>query len=93
MKSAKNETLGEQFHRVEDYCDKFGRYKEREAIEQARAVVERVGMDKIELAMLLNLNLETAEEGHSLIPTLRDKFSLEELQGILEELTQLRKGS
>ncbi|KAI1373633.1 RNA polymerase Rpb4 [Hypoxylon crocopeplum] len=73
-----------------DYLDTFARFKKKENVEAVeRLLSSHKELHKFERAQLGSLCCETAEEAKFLIPSLNDKISDEDLQGILDEMYKL----
>lgn len=83
-----NET--EMLMKTTDYLDHFARFKRKENVEAVeRLLSAHKELAKFERAQLGSLCCDTAEEAKTLIPSLQDKISDEELQDLLDEITKL----
>ncbi|KAJ9144860.1 hypothetical protein NKR19_g6235 [Coniochaeta hoffmannii] len=84
----RNET--EILNKTLDYLDAFARIKGKENVEAAeRLLSARKELTKFERAQIGSLCCETADEAKTLIPSLADKISDEDLQTLLDELYKL----
>jgi DNA-directed RNA polymerase II subunit RPB4 len=73
-----------------DYLDHFARFKRKENVEAVeRLLSAHKELAKFERAQLGSLCCDTAEEAKTLVPSLQDKISDEELQDLLDEITKL----
>eukprot|EP00455_Lapot_gusevi_P012450 TRINITY_DN15907_c0_g1_i2.p1 TRINITY_DN15907_c0_g1~~TRINITY_DN15907_c0_g1_i2.p1 ORF type:complete len:142 (-),score=32.21 TRINITY_DN15907_c0_g1_i2:261-686(-) len=67
------------FQKTFKYVNKFNNFKTRQALSEAtqlmKQYVKDYGVDEFEIAVLQNLNIETAEEAKELIPTLKEKLN------------------
>lgn len=73
-----------------EYLDHFARFKRKENVEAVeRLLSAHKELAKFERAQLGSLCCDTAEEAKTLIPSLQDKISDEELQELLDEITKL----
>ncbi|KAE8445904.1 hypothetical protein EG329_012683 [Mollisiaceae sp. DMI_Dod_QoI] len=83
-----NET--EMLLKTTEYLDHFARFKRKENVEAVeRLLSAHKELAKFERAQLGSLCCDTAEEAKTLIPSLQDKISDEELQELLDEITKL----
>ncbi|CZR65869.1 related to DNA-directed RNA polymerase II chain [Phialocephala subalpina] len=83
-----NET--EMLVKTTDYLDHFARFKRKENVEAVeRLLSAHKELAKFERAQLGSLCCDTAEEAKTLIPSLQDKITDEELQELLDEITKL----
>ncbi|KAJ8126884.1 hypothetical protein O1611_g6750 [Lasiodiplodia mahajangana] len=83
-----NET--EMLTKTIDYLDAFSRFKKKENVEAVeRLLSSHKEFHKFERAQLGSLCCETAEEAKTLIPSLTDKISDEDLQELLDEVNKL----
>ncbi|EEB05444.1 DNA-directed RNA polymerase II complex subunit Rpb4 [Schizosaccharomyces japonicus yFS275] len=73
-----------------EYFNIFARFKTQEATYACERILGN-RFHKFERAQLGTLCCEDAEEARTLIPSLATKISDESLQGILDELSTLRK--
>ncbi|KAM9979992.1 hypothetical protein ACTFIZ_006251 [Dictyostelium cf. discoideum] len=78
------------FHKTLAYAEKFSRYKNKTSIKQVRTALSKQNLEEFEIASLANLCPEISDEAKSLIPSLK-KMEDDELQAILDELSNLRK--
>lgn len=84
----RNET--EILNKTLDYLDAFARIKGKENVEAAeRLLSARKELTKFERAQIGSLCCETADEAKTLIPSLTDKISDDDLQTLLDELYKL----
>lgn len=76
--------------RTLDYLDAFARFKQKENVEAVeRLLSAHKELAKFERAQLGSLCCETAEEAKTLIPSLADKISDDDLQELLDEMYKL----
>lgn len=72
------------------YLENFARFKRKENVEAVeRLLSARKELAKFERAQLGSLCCDTAEEAKTLIPSLQDKITDEDLQSLLDEITKL----
>ncbi|KAK0510958.1 hypothetical protein JMJ35_006510 [Cladonia borealis] len=77
--------------KTQDYLDVFARFKQKENIEAVeRTLATRQELELFERAQLGSLCCETSEEAKTLIPSLEQKISDEDLQELLDDITKLR---
>ncbi|KAG4417500.1 hypothetical protein IFR04_009383 [Cadophora malorum] len=73
-----------------EYLDHFARFKRKENVEAVeRLLSAHKELAKFERAQLGSLCCDTAEEAKTLVPSLQDKISDDELQELLDEITKL----
>jgi DNA-directed RNA polymerase II subunit RPB4 len=73
-----------------DYLDTFARFKKKENVEAVeRLLSARKELTKFERAQLGSLCCDTADEAKTLIPSLQDKISDEDLGDLLDEMEKL----
>mmetsp|Transcript_8338 Transcript_8338/g.9294 ORF Transcript_8338/g.9294 Transcript_8338/m.9294 type:complete len:133 (+) Transcript_8338:570-968(+) len=88
-----DENFGDVFGKTYEYVAQFGRYKDKEVVEEIRKALLRFS-DKLapfEIVQLGNLCPETEDEAVSLIPSLKDKVDTIDLNEVLAELAKYRK--
>ncbi|KAK8150943.1 RNA polymerase B [Beauveria asiatica] len=74
-----------------DYLDHFARFTQKENVEAVeRLLSTHKDLAKFERAQLGSLCCETADEAKTLIPSLADKISDEDLKELLEEISKLQ---
>lgn len=74
-----------------DYLVEFSRFKTQDITEQADRLMQGSGkLNIVERAQLGSLLPETADEAKTLIPSIANKISDDELQDVLNELNKLR---
>ncbi|KAL8916084.1 MAG: hypothetical protein Q9172_006467 [Xanthocarpia lactea] len=84
-----NET--ETLIKTQDYLEVFARFKQTENIEAVERVLSaKQELERFERSQLGSLCCETAEEAKTLIPSLANKISDEDLQELLNDITQFR---
>ncbi|KAI5310756.1 RNA polymerase B, partial [Ascosphaera atra] len=77
--------------KTQDYLEVFARFKEKENIEAVeRLLSAHPELELFERSQLGSLCCDNAEEAKSLIPSLANKISDNDLQELLDELTKLR---
>jgi DNA-directed RNA polymerase II subunit RPB4 len=73
------------------YLDHFARFKAKESVEAVeRLLAARTELAKFERAQLGTLCCEEADEAKTLIPSLADKITDEDLQLLLTEIMKQR---
>ncbi|KAJ9157789.1 hypothetical protein NKR23_g705 [Pleurostoma richardsiae] len=73
-----------------DYLDAFSRFKQKENVEAVeRLLSSHKQLSKFERAQLGSLCCDSAEEAKTLIPSLADKITDEELQELLDQIGKL----
>jgi len=86
----KNVNETEMLLKTTEYLDHFARFKRKENVEAVeRLLSAHKELAKFERAQLGSLCCDTAEEAKTLIPSLTDKISDEDLQELLDEITKL----
>ncbi|KAH7031610.1 RNA polymerase Rpb4 [Microdochium trichocladiopsis] len=86
----KNVNETEMLTKTIDYLDAFSRFKQKEHVEAVeRLLSAHKEFHKFERAQLGSLCCETAEEAKTLIPSLQDKISDDDLQELLDEMYKL----
>jgi len=86
----KNINDTEMLMKTTEYLDHFARFKRKENVEAVeRLLSAHKQLAKFERAQLGSLCCDTAEEAKTLIPSLAEKISDEELQELLDEITKL----
>ncbi|KAL8655854.1 MAG: hypothetical protein Q9226_002883 [Calogaya cf. arnoldii] len=84
-----NET--ETLIKTQDYLEVFARFKQKENIEAVERVLgAKTELELFEKSQLGSLCCESAEEAKTLIPSLSNKISDDELQELLDNITQFR---
>ncbi|KAL8850820.1 MAG: hypothetical protein Q9221_004234 [Calogaya cf. arnoldii] len=84
-----NET--ETLIKTQDYLEVFARFKQKENIEAVERVLgAKTDLELFEKSQLGSLCCESAEEAKTLIPSLANKISDDDLQEILDNITQFR---
>ncbi|KAL8643162.1 MAG: hypothetical protein Q9228_000224 [Teloschistes exilis] len=77
--------------KTQDYLDVFARFKQKENIEAVeRYLATKTELELFERSQLGSLCCESAEEAKTLIPSLTNKISDQDLQELLDEITKLR---
>lgn len=80
----------EIFQKTAEYLDHFARFKRKENVEAVeRLLSAHKELAKFERAQLGSLCCDTAEEAKTLIPSLQDKITDDDLQELLDEITKL----
>lgn len=91
MAQGRDVTESENIKNTVQYLEIFARFKQRETIEAVERVLKaQVKLEPFERSQIGSLCCETAEEAKTLIPSLQDKISEQELQEVLDEITKLR---
>ncbi|KAL2756171.1 hypothetical protein ACRALDRAFT_1076514 [Sodiomyces alcalophilus JCM 7366] len=87
----KNVNETEMLTQTLNYLDAFSRFRQKENVEAVeRLLSAHKQLAKFERAQLGSLCCETAEEAKTLIPSLADKISDDELQELLDEISKLQ---
>jgi len=87
----KNVNDTEMLVKTMDYLDHFARFKRKENVEAVeRLLSAHQELAKFERAQLGSLCCELAEEAKTLIPSLADKITDEDLQELLNEISKHR---
>ncbi|KAL6720772.1 hypothetical protein ACLMJK_002697 [Lecanora helva] len=77
--------------KTQDYLDVFARFKQKENIEAVeRMLTAHTELELFERSQLGSLCCESAEEAKTLIPSLSNKISDNDLQELLDDITKLR---
>eukprot|EP00054_Salpingoeca_dolichothecata_P003143 m.25544 g.25544 ORF g.25544 m.25544 type:complete len:140 (+) comp13579_c1_seq2:43-462(+) len=82
--------LAPMFQKTLAYCERFGHFKNTEAVKEVRNVLVDKGLHSFEQAALANLCPENADEAKTLIPSLKDRIDDEELAEILQDIQSFR---
>ncbi|KAM0313814.1 hypothetical protein ACHAO8_005205 [Botrytis cinerea] len=86
----KNVNETEILSKTQEYLDHFARFKRKENVEAVeRLLGSRGELAKFERAQLGSLCCDTADEAKTLIPSLQDKISDDDLTELLDEITKL----
>eukprot|EP00197_Chlamydomonas_leiostraca_P014734 CAMPEP_0202869332 /NCGR_PEP_ID=MMETSP1391-20130828/12397_1 /ASSEMBLY_ACC=CAM_ASM_000867 /TAXON_ID=1034604 /ORGANISM="Chlamydomonas leiostraca, Strain SAG 11-49" /LENGTH=140 /DNA_ID=CAMNT_0049549643 /DNA_START=8 /DNA_END=430 /DNA_ORIENTATION=+ len=76
--------------KTKDYVDKFAQTRNEENMKRLREELANKGLKDFELALISNLMPETADEAMALIPTLKERFTEEQLTPVIDEMALLR---
>ncbi|KAI4200575.1 MAG: hypothetical protein LQ350_003822 [Teloschistes chrysophthalmus] len=77
--------------KTQDYLDVFARFKQKEKIEAVeRYLATKTELELFERSQLGSLCCESAEEAKTLVPSLTNKINDQDLQELLDEITNLR---
>ncbi|CAG8959972.1 hypothetical protein HYALB_00006136 [Hymenoscyphus albidus] len=87
----KNVNETEILQKTTQYLEHFARFRKKENVEAVERLLSAKDnkLAKFERAQLGSLCCDTAEEAKTLIPSLQDKISDEELQELLDDITKL----
>ncbi|KAI9838646.1 MAG: hypothetical protein M1819_004960 [Sarea resinae] len=78
--------------KMQDYLDIFARFKQKENIEAVeRMLTTHTELEPFEKSQLGSLCCDSAEEAKTLIPSLGNRISDDELQDLLSEITNIRE--
>jgi len=78
--------------RTQSYLEVFSRFKQREAVQAVeRILAQQTNLVAFEKSQLGTLCCDTGDEAKTLIPSLVDKISDEDLEDLLNEITKLRQ--
>jgi len=81
----------EVLSKTKDYLDQFARFKKKENVSAVERLLQmETDLAPFEKSQLGTLCCETAEEAKTLIPSLADKKSDDDLQELLDEITKFR---
>ncbi|KAJ1373043.1 hypothetical protein KIN20_035371 [Parelaphostrongylus tenuis] len=80
------EDMSEVFIKTLNYARRLSRFKNRETIKAVRAIFSQKPLHKFEVAQIVNLCPENAEEAKALIPSLENKLEDDDLEEILRDL-------
>ncbi|KAH0491531.1 hypothetical protein TgHK011_002956 [Trichoderma gracile] len=87
----KNVNETEMLNQTLNYLDHFARFTQKENVEAVeRLLSAHKNLAKFERAQLGSLCCENADEAKTLIPSLADKISDEDLQDLLDEISKLQ---
>ncbi|VDM81679.1 unnamed protein product, partial [Strongylus vulgaris] len=78
------------FIKTLNYARRLSRFKNRETIKAVRAIFSQKPLHKFEVAQIVNLCPESAEEAKALIPSLENKLEDDDLDEILRDLHSRR---
>jgi DNA-directed RNA polymerase II subunit RPB4 len=78
------------FGKLLNYTRKFNQLPNQSVIPTVRDMLEQRGFNPLEVALLMNLCPQTAEEARALIPSLLRISSDDELTRVLEELVRMK---
>ncbi|KAK6330327.1 RNA polymerase B [Orbilia blumenaviensis] len=77
--------------KTKDYLEQFARFKKKENVSAVERLLQMEGgLASFEKSQLGTLCCETSEEAKTLIPSISDKKSDEDLQELLDEITKFR---
>lgn len=75
-------------NKTQEYLDVFSRFKQRESIQAVERILsQQTNLAAFEKSQLGTLCCDSAEEAKTLIPSLQNKISDEELQDLLNEVS------
>ncbi|EFN56279.1 hypothetical protein CHLNCDRAFT_145153 [Chlorella variabilis] len=77
-----------------EYASRFATNKNRDTLQKIREVIAHNQLSELELGLVANLSIETADEARKLVPTLddRDRFPDDAtLDALLKELATYRE--
>lgn len=72
-----------------EYLTNFSRFRDQETVSAVIQLLKSTGLHPFEIAQLGSLACDTADEAKTLIPSLNNKISDDELERILKELSNL----
>ncbi|EDO17398.1 hypothetical protein Kpol_1060p55 [Vanderwaltozyma polyspora DSM 70294] len=72
-----------------EYLTNFSRFRDQETVGAVIQLLKSTGLHPFEIAQLGSLACDTADEAKTLIPSLNNKISDDELERILKELSNL----
>lgn len=76
-----------------EYAARFATNKNRDTLVKMREMLAKHHLTEVELGLVANLSVETADEARKLVPTLDDheRFTDEQLDSMLKELATYRE--
>ncbi|KAJ2719283.1 RNA polymerase B [Coemansia sp. Benny D115] len=83
--------LKEVYTKTLDYVQRFSRYTNRDTIKEVRALLKPTDLEPFECAQLGNLCCNEYEEAKSLIPSIGNKISDDDLDSLLKQMDSLKK--
>lgn len=72
-----------------EYLTNFSRFRDQETVAAVLQLLKSTGLHPFEVAQLGTLACDTADEAKTLIPSLTNKISDDDLERILKELSNL----
>lgn len=72
-----------------EYLTNFSRFRDQETVSAVIQLLKSTGLHPFEIAQLGSLACDTADEAKTLIPSLNNKISDDDLERILKELSNL----
>ncbi|KXN67477.1 hypothetical protein CONCODRAFT_80135 [Conidiobolus coronatus NRRL 28638] len=79
------------FNSTLEYAKKFSRFSAAESVKDVRNIFAEKNFAHYEVAQLVNLCCDTAEEAKTLIPSLKKKMNDPELEGLLTSMLTYKK--
>ncbi|PSC68049.1 DNA-directed RNA polymerase II subunit 4 [Micractinium conductrix] len=73
-----------------EYAQRFATNKNKDTVQKIRELLASRQLTELELGLVANLSIETADEAKKLVPTL-DRYSDEDLDSMLKELATYRE--
>ncbi|KAJ2325058.1 RNA polymerase B [Coemansia sp. RSA 2702] len=84
-------TLDETYTKTLDYVQQFSRYTNRDTIKEVRALLKPTELEPFECAQLGNLCCSEFDEAKTLIPSIGNKISDDDLDSLLKQMDSLKK--
>ncbi|KAG5560940.1 hypothetical protein RHGRI_004087 [Rhododendron griersonianum] len=82
------------FEKSLQYVKRFSRYKNPDAVRQAREILSRYQLAEFELCVLGNLCPETVEEAIAMVPSMKSRgraLDEEAIEKVLNDLSMIKK--
>lgn len=86
--------ISQVFEKSLQYVKRFSRYKNPDAVRQAREILSRYPLAEFELCVLGNLCPETVEEGIAMVPSIKNRgraLDEEAIEKMLTDLSLIKK--
>ncbi|KAJ2027248.1 RNA polymerase B [Coemansia sp. S610] len=87
----KEKNLTDVYTKTLEYVQKFSRYTNRNTIKEVRALLKPTNLEPFECAQLGNLCCTEYDEIKSLVPSIGDKISDDDLDSLLKQMDSLKK--
>ncbi|KAJ1740854.1 RNA polymerase B [Coemansia sp. RSA 1085] len=84
-------SLDETYTKTLEYVQQFSRYTNRDTIKEVRALLKPTELEPFECAQLGNLCCSEFDEAKTLIPSIGNKISDDDLDSLLKQMDSLKK--
>jgi DNA-directed RNA polymerase II subunit RPB4 len=91
LNEKRGRTETSEISNVLKHCSRVSKFHSLDMIVHIRKMLETIGISGFEMTQIVNLCPETAEEAQTLIPTLGNKINPENLQDLLDQLSNTRR--